>query len=81
MKVNECRKIHYVKNKDKEDGVDILISDKIDFNVKSITKNKDDYFIMIKVPIQEGTTIVDECASINRVLKNVKKKLTEIRRK
>lgn len=41
MKVNECRKIHYVKNKDKEDGVDILISDKIDFNVKRITKNKE----------------------------------------
>lgn len=36
---------------------------------------------MIKVPIKEGATIIDECASINRVLKNNRKKLTEIRRK
>lgn len=40
MKINGWEKIYYMKNKDKKDGVAILPSDKLDFKIKSITRNK-----------------------------------------
>lgn len=40
MKVNGWQKIYYVKNKDKKNGVVILISDKINFKIQSLTINK-----------------------------------------
>ena len=39
--------------KSKEAGVAILISDKIDFKIKTITRAKDRHYIMIKGSIQE----------------------------
>ena len=41
------------KWKSKKAGVAILISDKIDFKIKTITKAKEGHHIMIKAPIQE----------------------------
>ena len=41
-------------------GVSILISDKIDFKIKTITRNKEGHYIMIKGSIQEkDMTIVN----------------------
>ena len=41
------------KWKSKEPGVAIHISDKIDFKTKTITRDKEGYYIMIKGSIQE----------------------------
>ena len=48
------------KWKSKEAGVAILISDKIDFKITTITRDKEGHYIMIKVSIQEeDITIVN----------------------
>ena len=48
-----------IKNQ-KKAGVVILISDKIDFKIKTIMRNKEGNYIMIKGSIQEeDTTIVN----------------------
>ena len=44
----------------KKAGVEILISDKLDFKIKTITRDKEGHYIMIKGWIQEeDTTIVN----------------------
>ena len=43
----------------KETGVAILLSDKIDFKIKTITIDKERQYIMINKSIQEDITIVN----------------------
>ena len=43
----------------KKAGVAILISDKIDFKIKTATRDKERYYIMMKGTIQEDITIVN----------------------
>ena len=52
MKVREYKKIFHANGNYRKTGVAILISDKIDFKTKSITKDKG-YYIIIKSSIQE----------------------------
>ena len=47
------RKIFDANGNQKEAGVAILISDKIDFQIKTITRDKEGHYIMIKGSIQE----------------------------
>ena len=52
--------IFHANGKQKKAGVAILISDKIDFKIKKITKDKEGHYIMIKGSIQEeDITIVN----------------------
>ena len=47
------------KWKAKKAGVAILISDKIDFKIKTVTRDKEENYKMIKGSIQEDITIVN----------------------
>ena len=53
-------KIFYANGNQKKAGVAILISNKTDFKIKTITRDKEGHYIMIKGSIQEeGITIVN----------------------
>ena len=43
----------------KKTGVAILISDKMDFKIKMVTRDKEGHYIMIKGSIQEDIAIVN----------------------
>ena len=47
------KNIFYANGKQKKAGVAILISDKIDFKIKRITRDKEKHNIMIKGSVQE----------------------------
>ena len=53
LKVRGWKKIFYANGNQKKAGVAVLISDKIDFKTKTITRDKEGHYIMIKGSIQE----------------------------
>ena len=53
LKVSGWKKIFHVNGNQKKPGVAILISEKIDFKIKTVTRHKEGYYIMIKGSIQE----------------------------
>ena len=59
LKVMGWKKIFHANENQKKAGVAILISDKIDFKIKSITRYKEGHYKMIKGSIQEDITIVN----------------------
>ena len=59
LEVRGWKKIFHANGDQKKAGVAILISDKIDFKMKSILRDKEGHYIMIKGSIQnEDITIV-----------------------
>ena len=53
LKVKGWKKIFHANRDQKKAGVAILISDKIDFKTKTMKRDKDGYYMMIKGSIQE----------------------------
>ena len=47
------KKIFHANGQDRKAGVAILISDKIDFKMKAIKKDKEEHYLMVKGSIQE----------------------------
>ena len=48
LKVRGWKKIFHANGNQKKAGIAILISDKIDFKIKTITRDKEQHYIMIK---------------------------------
>ena len=60
LKARGWKMIFHAIGNQKKAGVAILISDKIDFKIKTITRDKEGHYIMIKRSIQEeDITIVN----------------------
>ena len=53
LKVRGWKKIFHTNGNKKKAGVAILMSDKMDFKIKNVTRNKEGHCIMIKRSIQE----------------------------
>ena len=58
LKVRGWKKIFHANGNQKKARVAIL-SDKVDFKIKTITRDKEGHYIMIKGSIQEDITIVN----------------------
>ena len=58
LKVRGWKKIFHTNGNQKKAGVAILISDKIDFKTKTITRDKEGHYIMIKGLIQDEDIII-----------------------
>ena len=59
LKVKRWKNIFQANNREKKAGVAILVSDKTDFKIKKVTKDKEGHYIMIKGSVQqEDITII-----------------------
>ena len=75
------KKIFHANGNQKKAGVAILISDQIDFKIKTITRDKGHY-IMIKGSIhQEDVTITNICKPNIGAPKYIKQILTDLKGK
>ena len=62
LKVKGWKKIFHANNKEKKAGVSILVSDKTDFKINKVTKDKEGHYIMLKGSVQqEDKTIINIC--------------------
>jgi len=59
LKVKGWKNIFHANGDQKKAGVAILISDKIDFEIKAVERHKEGHHIMIKGSIQEDITIIN----------------------
>ena len=74
------KKIFHANGNQKKAGVAILTSDKIDFKIKTITKDKEGHYIMIKGSFQEeDITIVNIYASNIGTPPYIRQMLTSIK--
>ena len=58
LTMKDWKKIFHADEDQKRAGVAILISDKIDFEIKAVKRDKEGHYIMIKGSIQEEDIII-----------------------
>ena len=75
-----CKKIFHTNGDQTKAGVAILISDKIDFEIKAVKRDKEGYYIIIKGSIQEeDITIINIYAPNIGALQYVRQMLTSMK--
>ena len=79
LKVKGWKKIFHANRDQKKAGVAILISDKIDFQIKAVKRDKEGHYIMLKVSIQEDITIINIYAPNIGAPQYVRQKLTNMK--
>ena len=80
LKVKGWKKMFHVHGEQKKAGVAILISDKIDFEIKAVKGNKEGHYIMIKGSIQEeDITIINIYAPNIGAQQYVRRMLTSVK--
>ena len=73
------KNIFQAKRDQKKAGIAILISDKIDFKTKTVKRDKDGHYIMIKGSIQEDITIINIYAPNTGAPQYVRQMLTSMK--
>ena len=79
LKARGWKKIFHANGNQKKAGVAILISDKIDFKVKNVTRDKEKHYIMIKGSIQEDIAIINIYAPNIGAPQYIRQMLTDIK--
>ena len=80
LKAKGWKKIFHANGDQKKAGVAILISDKIDFEIKAVKREKEGHYIMIKRSIQEeDTTIINIYAPNIEAPQYVRQMLTSMK--
>ena len=73
LKVRKWKNILHTNGNQKKAGVAILISDKINFKIKTITRDKEGHYIMIKGSIrEEDITILNIYAPNTRAPQHIR---------
>ena len=74
------KKIFNANNREKKAGVAVLVSDKIDFKTKKVTRDKEGHYVIIKGSVQqEDITILNIYAPNTGAPAYVKQILTELK--
>ena len=80
LKVRGWKNIFHANENQKKAGVAIFMSDKIDFKIKTVTRNKEGHYVMIKGLIQEeDITIINIYAPNIGVSQYIRQMLTAIK--
>ena len=81
LKVKGWKKIFHANGDQKKAGVAILISDKIDFEIKAMKRDKEGHYIMVKGSIQEDIRIINTYAPSIGAPQYVRQMLTSMKGK
>ena len=81
LKVKGWKKIFHANRDQKKAGVAILISDKIDFEIKAMKRDKEGHYIMVKGSIQEDIRIINTYAPSIGAPQYVRQMLTSMKGK
>ena len=80
LKVKGWKKILHANGDQKKAGVAILISDKIDFEIRAVKRDKEGHYIMVKGSLQEeDITIINIYAPNTGALQYVRQMLTSMK--
>ena len=80
LKVKGWKKIFHADRGQKKAGVAILMSDKIDFTIKTVKRDKEGHYIMIRGSIQEEDIIIINIYASNiRAPQYVRQMLTSLK--